>query len=380
MNPGMRAELLVLPGEFYVGRGPVVVRTLLGSCVAVVLWDAQQRVGGLCHFLLPPRQRPAGVPRDGSYADEAVGMMVQMLQHAGGRIGHCSAWLIGGARSLCGGRPDTPLFDVGARNIAAARRELQRLGLQPLAEDLGGIAPRTVWLDLAHGRVRWQRGGAQLVAMPKRAPPRVIVMGLSTGGVQALAQVLDDLRGCQAHLPGMVVVQHMPEGHTAGLAGWLDRPGTVWRVREAHDGDEVSPGGVLIAPAGRQTRLAAAGTGGWRLTISREQPVNHHQPSVDVLFHSAARQVGAQAVGVLMTGMGSDGAQGLLALRRAGARTAVQDEASSAVYGMPGAAWRLGAAEVQLPLDAVAGWLADCCTGPLSPPAQSGCRDAAASA
>jgi two-component system chemotaxis response regulator CheB len=152
--------------------------------------------------------------------------------------------------------------------------------------------------------------------------------------------------------PGTVIVQHMPEGFTAAFARRLDSLAAV-RVAEAADGDRVLPGHVLLAPGNRHVRLVRDGAA-VRVAVVDGPPVNQHRPSVDVLFESAAA-LGPSVVGVLLTGMGRDGAQGLLALRRAGARTIAQDEATSVVWGMPREAIALGAAERVLPLDRVAG-------------------------
>ncbi len=187
---------------------------------------------------------------------------------------------------------------------------------------------------------------------------RVLALGLSTGGVQALAQVLRGLTHVPALLlPPTVVVQHMPAGFTSSLAQQLQREHPHLRIDEARDGDVATPGRVLLAPGNHHMRLGAAVAEGWPVALSQEAPVNFHRAAVDVLFHSVALQAGAKAIGVLMTGMGSDGAGGLLAMRRAGACTAVQDEATSAVYGMPKAALALGAAQTALPLQRVAAWL-----------------------
>ncbi|MGE0312918.1 MAG: chemotaxis response regulator protein-glutamate methylesterase [Lautropia sp.] len=181
---------------------------------------------------------------------------------------------------------------------------------------------------------------------------RVIAMGLSTGGVQTIEAVLTALpRTCA----GIVVVQHMPAQFTASFASRLDRLCAI-EVAEARDGDRVIPGRALIAPGGRHMRIRRSGA--QYLVEVFDAPLhNHHRPSVDVLFRSVAQHVGANAIGVVMTGMGDDGARGLKAMRDAGARTAVQDEQTSVVFGMPREAIRLGGAESVLPLPEIAGWL-----------------------
>jgi len=178
---------------------------------------------------------------------------------------------------------------------------------------------------------------------------KVVALGASTGGTQALEAVLTALpRVC----PGIVIVQHMPEKFTAAFAARLNAVCEV-EVREACSGDRVLPGRVLIAPGGRHMQLARSGAQ-YQVTVIDGPPVNRHRPSVDVLFRSVARCAGANALGVLMTGMGDDGARGLKAMREAGALALAQDEASCVVYGMPKEAVKLGAAERSVPLASIA--------------------------
>ena len=183
-----------------------------------------------------------------------------------------------------------------------------------------------------------------------RSPdPRVVVMGASTGGTDALREILTAL---PEDAPGIVIVQHMPEGFTAAFARRLDEQCRL-RVKEAAPGDEIAPGTALVAPGDRHVILRRSAL---RLVVDvvKGPLVSRHRPSVDVLFRSAAEIAGASAVGVLLTGMGDDGAEGLLAMRLAGARTIAQDEASCVVFGMPKEAVRRGAAGEVLPLESVA--------------------------
>lgn len=177
---------------------------------------------------------------------------------------------------------------------------------------------------------------SQRPAAARTTPLRLIAIGASTGGPDAIAYLVSRL---PAHLPGIVIVQHMPATHTGAFAQRLDGE-SAWRVREAHDGDAIEPGLVLIAPGGQHLRVQR---GGAHVALSR-QPQAAHMPSVDVLFESVAAELTISALGILLTGMGSDGAQGLLSMRRTGAYTIVQSEASCAVYGMPRRAVELDAA------------------------------------
>jgi two-component system chemotaxis response regulator CheB len=179
----------------------------------------------------------------------------------------------------------------------------------------------------------------------------VISLGASTGGTQSTAKILKAL---PADIPPMVIVQHMPPDFTRMYAENLDRD-CAMSVREAKDGDLLTPGTALIAPGGnRHIEIVKRGAG-YAVHLFAGEKVNGHCPSVDVLFRSAAKVVpGPNSVGIILTGMGSDGAQGLLAMRRAGAYTIGQDEHSSVVYGMPREAYELGAVERQASLDNIA--------------------------
>jgi two-component system chemotaxis response regulator CheB len=174
---------------------------------------------------------------------------------------------------------------------------------------------------------------------------RFTAIGTSTGGTQALEFVLSALpRTC----PGLVVVQHMPEKFTAAFAQRLDRICEI-EVREARSGDRVIPGRAIIAPGGQHLVVKRSGAQ-YVVEVVAAPPVNRHCPSVDVLFRSCAKFAGRNAVGVIMTGMGDDGARGLLEMHQAGARTMAQDEETCIVFGMPKEAIKLGAADRVVPL------------------------------
>ncbi len=192
-------------------------------------------------------------------------------------------------------------------------------------------------------------------APPRKANPlaavdggAVVAIGSSTGGTEALGSILSVLPDVS---PGIVIVQHMPAAFTAALASRLDKLSAL-EVIEGRDGDEVRRGRAIIAPGDRHLRIRSRG-GRFEVVLGSDEPVNRHKPSVDVLFESVAGAAGAASVGVLLTGMGADGAAGLLAMRRTGAHTIAQDEATSVVYGMPRAAAEMGAAVDVLPLDGI---------------------------
>jgi len=180
-------------------------------------------------------------------------------------------------------------------------------------------------------------------------PETLVAVGASTGGTEALAVVLGAL---PTDAPGLVVVQHMPEGFTDSFARRLDAASRV-SVKQAADGDRVEPGRVLIAPGDRHV-VVQRESGEWRVRIVDGPLVARHRPSVDVLFRSVAAAAGPSAVGVILTGMGRDGAEGLRAMKDAGARTLAQDEATCVVFGMPKEAIARGAVDRVLPLPRIA--------------------------
>lgn len=200
-----------------------------------------------------------------------------------------------------------------------------------------------------------RRAPAQPVVLPHspRAQPRalmhttdrIVAIGTSTGGTIALERILSAL---PADAPGIVIVQHMPEKFTAAFAERLNSLCAI-EVREAKNGDRVLDGVALIAPGGLHLQLCRSGAH-YCVEVLDGPPVNRHKPSVDVLFRSVAKSAGPNALGIIMTGMGDDGARGLLAMHETGAKTLAQDEASCVVFGMPKEAIRMGAVSDVHPL------------------------------
>jgi two-component system chemotaxis response regulator CheB len=198
-------------------------------------------------------------------------------------------------------------------------------------------------------RKKWVRIPARKTPATGKPSRAIAALGASTGGTEALAEIL---RALPPDAPGLVIVQHMPPVFTRDLAQRLDRDCRI-RVREAANGDWVQNGVALIAPGGKHMVVNREGEK-YRVTCPEGPLVNHCRPSVDVLFHSVARTAGANAVGLILTGMGQDGAEGLLAMRKAGAVTLAQDETTSVVYGMPKEAVACGAVDEVVPLHLMA--------------------------
>jgi len=234
-----------------------------------------------------------------------------------------------------------------------------RLGLKQFLED---SRRELVQALKAAARARPKAGGGAAPAAARtasRAPVaglhalavnKPVVLGSSTGGTQAIESVLLQLPG---DAPGIAIVQHMPERFTAMYAQRLDGL-CAMNVREAKDGDRLERGVVLIAPGGRHMQLKK-NAGQYYVAVADGPPVNRHKPSVDVLFRSAAECAGRDALAIILTGMGDDGARGMKAMHERGARTIAQDEASCVVFGMPKEAIAMGGVDEVLPLSRVAG-------------------------
>ncbi|AVS89338.1 chemotaxis response regulator protein-glutamate methylesterase [Paracidovorax avenae] len=222
---------------------------------------------------------------------------------------------------------------------AAARANVRRLARQPASPAMApppGKNTADAILPPGAGRAMAQ------------TTERVVAIGTSTGGTQALEEVLTALpRVC----PGIVIVQHMPEKFTAAFASRLDGLCRI-AVKEAENNDRVVPGRALIAPGGKHMLLRRSGAQ-YHVEVLDGPLVNRHRPSVDVLFRSVAKCAGANAHGIIMTGMGDDGAAGLLEMHQAGARTTAQDEESCVVFGMPKEAIKRGGVDKVLPLSAI---------------------------
>lgn len=218
--------------------------------------------------------------------------------------------------------------------LAASHARLSRR--RPMAQE-GRLSADAMLAPAARGRAMTQ------------TTQKVVAIGASTGGTEALRTVLQRL---PADAPPIVIVQHMPDAFTANFARRLDEQCQI-TVREARTGDSVLRGQALIAPGSSHMMLSRSGAA-YRVVVQDGPLINRHRPSVDVLFRSVSRVAGRNAVGVIMTGMGNDGAQGLKEMRDAGARTVGQDEASCVVYGMPAEARKLGGVEQEVDLARIA--------------------------
>ena len=259
------------------------------------------------------------------------------------------------------------LTQAGADITVAA---LEMGAVDAVGKPVDGTPAVTAFAELAakvktagRSRVR-ARGDAPAAPPPVSAdyrpdPSLILAIGASTGGVEALLTIL---QGFPANCPATVITQHMPATFTRSFAARLDKV-CAPTVTEAEDGAPVLPGHIYIAPGG-EAHLEVSGASP-RCRLTRTDTVNGHRPSVDVLFNSVAR-LNRPMTGVILTGMGKDGAKGLLAMREAGAHTLGQDENSSVVYGMPRAALEIGAVERQLPLHRLRPAILDLCASALS--------------
>jgi len=218
------------------------------------------------------------------------------------------------------------------------------------------LADRSVSASVSQGTLSQDTVSPSAAAAASRRPllssEKLIAVGASTGGTEAIRAVLQSL---PADAPAILVTQHMPPGFTRSFAERLNGLCRI-AVKEAAHGERILPGHAYIAPGDAHLTLSRSGAN-YVVTLDQRPPVNRHRPSVDVLFDSVARVAGRNAVGVILTGMGRDGARGLLQMREAGAHTIAQDEQSCVVYGMPREAVELGAAQSVLPLSRISGHL-----------------------
>ncbi|MFN3611300.1 chemotaxis response regulator protein-glutamate methylesterase [Tepidimonas sp.] len=254
-------------------------------------------------------------------------------------------------------------LELGAVDFVAKPRVGVSAGLQELADD---IVEKIRIAAKAHVR-RLTAAPAAATSTPVAATPsvpmgtasgtgllrlsteKIICIGASTGGTEAIKEILVDL---PSDAPAVVITQHMPPGFTASFAARLDSLCRI-RVAEARDGERILPGHAYIAPGGRQFSIARSGAN-YIAVVDDSPPVNRHKPSVEVLFRSCARVLGPNAIGVMLTGMGGDGAQAMKEMRDAGAYNIAQDEASCVVFGMPKMAIQAGAVHEVLPLKQIA--------------------------
>ncbi|HXJ38527.1 MAG TPA: chemotaxis response regulator protein-glutamate methylesterase [Bryobacteraceae bacterium] len=259
--------------------------------------------------------------------------------------------------------PVIVISSLAQASCATALRALEEGAVDTLGKPAGPYSVgdlRTMLADriraAAKARVRLPAAQGEAPASPV-APPRVaalrsthvIAIGASTGGTEAIRQVLEQF---PANIPGVVITQHIPAGFSKAFSERLNHLCRM-EVKEAADGDELYPGRVLVAPGGFHMMLRRAGSG-YRVAVQEGPRVCYQRPSVDVLFRSVAEAAGPNAVGALLTGMGSDGATGLSQIRQSGAPTIAQDEDTCVVFGMPREAIRLGAAAQVLPLQQIA--------------------------
>lgn len=243
-------------------------------------------------------------------------------------------------------------LDAGAVDFVAKPTSNVAAGLNAMLMELRAKVKIASTANVSHWKGKRITPAAHSIKASKalaESTDKVIAIGASTGGTEAIRRVIEAF---PATTPGVVIVQHMPSGFTKMFSDRLNQLCQM-EVHEAKDGDRVRSGLVLVAPGGMQMKVVRSG-GFYQVRCGGTEKVSGHCPSVDVMMHSVAEQVGSNAVGAMLTGMGQDGAEGMLAMKNSGARCIAQDEASSVVFGMPKVAFEKGGAERLVPLDKVA--------------------------
>ena len=339
-------DIFLAPGELVVRSGGRI-KTLLGSCVAVCLYDRFRHTGGMCHFILPDASHatPGAMP-DFSFGDKAIRELLRQFKNNGSRPEHLDAKLLGGGHVI--GNIDA---EIGKRNGLLAQALLAQYRIKVTGESLGGHLGRRVLMDTSTGEV-WTRFIDEQTQMKS-----LILIGASTGGTQALATILQKL---SSPMPPILITQHMPAAFVDPFAQSLQRL-TNLIVKTAVDNERIVENHVYLAPGGKHLKIQER-AGEIFASHSDEPPRHSCKPAVDVMFESARDLRSRHLVAVVLTGMGSDGALGLSLLRKAGAQTMTQDEQSCIVFGMPKAVIDLGAAQEILPLSEIAQALVEKCS------------------
>jgi two-component system, chemotaxis family, protein-glutamate methylesterase/glutaminase len=246
-------------------------------------------------------------------------------------------------------------LELGAVDFIAKPKIDLREGLEGMAQD---IISKVKYAATARLRAASDRARPAVLKAPVfKGTEKIIAIGSSTGGVEALIEIITAL---PQNSPAVVIAQHMPANFTTTFAARLDKLSAM-KVHEANNGARILPGHVYLAPGGFHLLVERSGANYLTKVTDAVPPMNGHRPSVDALFHSVAQNVGQNAVGAILTGMGNDGAKGLLDMRQQGAQTFGQDEHSCVVYGMPKIAMQLGAVGQELPLTQLAAALMNAC-------------------
>jgi len=254
-------------------------------------------------------------------------------------------------------------LNAGAIDFVSKPTSNMQQGLAVMMSELIAKVEMASRANVSHWKESNRAGIAEKIRRSAVTPlmettDKIVAIGASTGGVEAINRVV---KGFPPSMPGVVIVQHMPAGFTAMFSERLNQI-CAMKVKEAQHGDRVMNGMVLVAPGDKHMRVVRSG-GIYTVLLEMGEKVSGHRPSVDVLMHSVAQSAGRNAVAAILTGMGADGADGMLAMRQAGARTVAQDESSSVVFGMPKVAYERGGAERLAPLENIAATLIAYLTG-----------------
>lgn len=333
-------------GEIFFSTSPSSIMTILGSCIAFCVYDHRLKIGGMAHYLLPSRNKNQNVLHENQFGEYAIPNLLKFFKNNGSKKSDLLVTVLGGGHNSTEGS-----MAVAQANINCAYHWIKKLKLKLQIEKTftnGGVK---ILMNTFSGEIFISKNADLKKSVIEKATKfDLIAIGASTGGTEAIRYLS---RFMDQNLPPIVIVQHMPSSFTQTFAESLNLHSDI-RFSEAVNGEILQRGKAYIAPGGKQMKIIL-GPIGPKIEINDDPEVNLFKPSVDYLFTSLVKLVRHQKIlALILTGMGSDGAKGLLSLHKLGVSTIAQDEKSSIVFGMPKAAIDLQAIDRILGLNDMA--------------------------
>ena len=346
----MKETIHLKQGELHFSTNEVIVETTVGSCIAYIVWDRLKKTGGMAHYFLAYNPSKGESELDPQFGDSAIKSLLRVFKKNGSNPKDLQIKLVGGANVT----NDLSKINAGDDNCRVAQQLTREYGLNIVSQSIGGLIGKKVKFNTYSGKVQISRLSARDInkqnvrsILPAGYIPdhiiqrSIVAIGASTGGPEAIHEIISML---PETIPPIVIALHIPEAFSGLLAQRLNNEFSHVKVVEAETGLVPKPGTIYLAPGGKHMKLQEFGET-VRILITDEPPVNKFKPSVDYLFNSMMKIRSHSIVAVLLTGMGDDGARGLLNLRQKGWLTIAQNEYTSVVFGMPKVAIQLNAAK-----------------------------------